>query len=101
MLFRTKVSNFFYIRDTYFMYSFLFTLLIVLLYQKLKNTFLHNTRILSCYLELYLSFLFYYLFQEFLQTPAPCGINIFISKLATNNLYTCSHQVRDQRSLWV
>src|SRR5215216_6635104 len=27
-----------------------------------------------------------------LQTPAPCGIDIFILKLATNDLCTCSHQ---------
>ena len=43
-----------------------FTLLIFLLYQKPKNIFLHNTHILSCYLEIYLAFLFQYLIQELL-----------------------------------
>ena len=50
-------SNLSYIRDTYFLYSVTLLYLLLLLYQQPKNTFLHNTRILSCHLELYLAFL--------------------------------------------
>ena len=62
--FPTEVSNLFYIHDNYFLYSVLFTLLIVFLYQKPQNTFLRNTCILSYYLELYLAFLFLIYFKS-------------------------------------
>src|SRR3954471_20772783 len=87
-LFPTEVSNLFYIGDSYFLYSVLFTLLIVLLYQKPQNTFLHITCILSFLLELYLAILFSVITLRILrfQTPSPCGIDIFISKLAIFDL---------------
>ena len=37
--FPIEVPNLFYLRDTYFLYLVLFTLFIVLLYQKPENTF--------------------------------------------------------------
>src|SRR4051812_21290546 len=60
-----------------------------------KNTFLHIIHILSCYLQLYLEILFSVFTSRILrlQTPSPYGIDIFISKLATSDLCTCSHQV--------
>ena len=78
---------------TFYIQLFYFTLLL-LLYLKPQNTLLHNTRILSCYLELYLAILFSVFTSRILrlQTPASSGIDIFISKLATNDLCTCSHQ---------
>ena len=76
----------FYIQFTLF--YLLFT------YSKTQKYLFHKTRILSCYSERYLALLFQYLIQELLdfRHPAPCGIDIFISKLATNDLCTCSHQ---------
>ena len=72
-----------------------FTLFYLLFTQSKTQKYLfYKTRILSCYLERYLALLFQYLIQELLdfRHPAPCGIDTLISKLATNDLCTCSHQ---------
>ena len=93
-LFPIAVPKLFYIRDTYFLYSSLLYFTYCSLNQKPKNISFTQYAFLSCYLEHYLVLLFQYLIQELLDfsLPAPCGIDIFISKLATNDLCTCSHQ---------
>ena len=91
--FPIAVSKLFYIRDTYFLYSVYFILLIVHSIKNPKTSLLQNTHFI-----LLLRTLFSITFSVFnsrvirLQPPAPCGIDIFISKLATNDLCTCSHQ---------
>ena len=79
----------------YLFFCIQFTLFYLLFTQSKTQKYLfYQTCILSCYLERYLVLLLQYLIQELLDfsLPAPCGIDIFILKLATNDLCTCNHQ---------
>ena len=91
--FPIAVSKLFYTRDTYFLYSVYFILLIVHLIKNPKTYLLQNTHF-TLLLRTLLSITFSVFNSRVirLQSPAPCGINIFISKLATNDLCTRSHQ---------
>ena len=87
------VSKLFYTRDTYFLYSVYFILLIVHSIKNPKISLLQNTHFILL-LRMLFSITFRYLDQRVLRLRpiAICGINTLILKLATNDLCTCSHQ---------
>ena len=70
-----------------------FSLIIVLLFENPKIYITQNSHFILLLRTLFRISIIIFISRIIrLQTPAPCGIDIFISKLATNDLYTCSHQ---------
>ena len=88
-------SNISYIHDIYFLYSVVLLYFIVALIPKTpKHPFTQYSHFILLLRTLFSISIIIFISRVIrLQTPAPCGIDIFISKLATNDLCTCNHQI--------